>query len=59
MSDFLRNHGAHVACLKEAGLPEVLMVNGRAEVVVLDTRSYESLMERVRHTEEVSQVCST
>ncbi len=37
MSDFLRNHKAHVARLKETRTPEVLTVNGRAEVVLLDT----------------------
>ena len=56
MSDFLRNHKAHVARLKATRTPEVLTVNGRAEVVILDTQSYEDLMERLRHTEAVSAI---
>ena len=56
MSDFLRNHKAHVARLKETRTPEVLTVNGRAEVVMLDTESYENLMERLHHMEEVAAV---
>lgn len=54
MSDFLRNHKAHVARLKETRTPEVLTVNGRAEVVMLDTESYENLMDRLHHMEEVA-----
>ena len=56
MSDFLRNHKLHVARLKETRMPEVLTVNGRAEVVVLDTETYERLMERLNHVEAVSAV---
>lgn len=54
MSDFLRNHKAHVARLKETRTPEVLTVNGRAEVVLLDTESYENMVEQIRHLQEVS-----
>ncbi len=56
MSDFLRNHKAHVARLKETRTPEVLTINGHAEVVMLDTQSYEDLMERLRRVETVSSI---
>ncbi|MGI4788218.1 MAG: type II toxin-antitoxin system Phd/YefM family antitoxin [Janthinobacterium lividum] len=56
MSDFLRNHKSHVARLKETRVPEVLTVNGRAEVVLLDTETYENLMERLNHVEAVAAV---
>ncbi len=56
MSDFVKNPKAHVARLKETRTPEVLTVNGCAEVVLLDTETYESLMERLHHMEEVSAV---
>jgi hypothetical protein len=39
MSDFVRNPKAHVARLKETRTPEVLTINGRAEVVILDTET--------------------
>ncbi len=52
MSDFVRNPKAHVARLKETRLPEVLTVNGRAEVVILDTETYESLMEQLNQQQE-------
>ena len=52
MSDFLRNHKAHVARLKETRTPEVLTVNGRAEVVLLDTESYETMVEQLNQQQE-------
>ncbi len=56
LSDFVRNPKAHVARLKETRTPEVLTVNGRAEVVLLDTETYETLMEQIRHLQEVSSL---
>ena len=56
MSDFVRNPKAHVARLKETRTPEVLTVNGRAEVVLLDTETYESLMEQLGHLRAVSEL---
>ena len=55
MSDFLRNHKAHVARLKETRTPEVLTVNGRAEVVLLDTETYESMVEQLNQQQEKEQ----
>ena len=56
MSDFVRNPKQHVARLKETRTPEVLTVNGRAEVVVLDTETFEGLVERVRSAEAISSL---
>ncbi len=56
LSDFIRDAEAHVARLKETRAPEVLTVNGRAEAVLLDTETYEDLLERVRHIEAVAYV---
>ena len=56
MSDFVRNPKLHLARLKETRTPEVLTVNGRAEVVLLDTETYENLMERLNHMEAVSSL---
>ncbi|MEO7718032.1 MAG: type II toxin-antitoxin system Phd/YefM family antitoxin [Capsulimonas sp.] len=56
MSDFIRNHKAHIARLKETRMPEVLTVNGRAEVVMLDTESYENLMSRLRQMESITAI---
>jgi len=56
LSDFVRNPKAHVARLKETRAPEVLTVNGRAEIVLLDTETYEELMEQLRSAEEIAYV---
>jgi PHD/YefM family antitoxin component YafN of YafNO toxin-antitoxin module len=55
VSDFIRNHKAHIARLKRTHAPEVLTVNGRAEVVMLDTESYQSLVERVRNADAIAR----
>ncbi|MCW3100095.1 MAG: prevent-host-death family protein [Chthonomonadaceae bacterium] len=55
-TDFLRNHKAHVARLKETGVPEVLTVNGHAEVVVQDAASYQDLMDRLHHLETIAAI---
>ena len=52
LTDFLRNHKAHIARLKETRTPEVLTVNGRAEVVMLDTETYESMVAQLSRRQE-------
>lgn len=45
LSDFQRNAKAHIQRLKESGQPEVLTVNGQAELVIQDAASYQCLMQ--------------
>ncbi|HET6383686.1 MAG TPA: type II toxin-antitoxin system Phd/YefM family antitoxin [Armatimonadota bacterium] len=56
LTDFLRNHKAHVARMKETRTPEVLTVNGRAEIVVQDAESYQDLLNRLHHMETVAAI---
>ena len=56
LTDFLRNHKAHVARLKATRAPEVLTVNGRAEVVVQDAASYQALLDRLNHMETIAAI---
>ena len=56
LTDFLQNHTAHIAHLKETKTPEVLTINGQAEVVILDTETYQDLLERARSTEAIAAV---
>jgi len=56
LTDFLRNHKAHVIRLKETRAPEVLTVNGKAEIVVQDADSYQRMIERLHHMETVAAV---
>lgn len=45
LSDFQRNTREHIRRLKETGRPEVLTVNGQAEVVVQSAEGYQKLIE--------------
>jgi PHD/YefM family antitoxin component YafN of YafNO toxin-antitoxin module len=56
LTDFLRNHRAHVARLKKTRVPEILTVNGKAEVVVQDAKSYQLLMDRLSHMETLAAI---
>ena len=56
LTDFLRNHKAHVTRLKKTKTPEVLTVNGKAEVVVQDAASYQSMLDRLRHMETLAAI---
>ena len=56
LTDFLRNHKAHVKRLKKTRTPEVLTVNGKAEVVVQDVESYQHLLDRLNHMEVLTAI---
>ena len=56
LTDFLRNHKSHMARLKETKAPEVLTVNGKAEVVVQDAESYQEMLERLSRLELIAAV---
>ena len=56
LTDFLRNHKAHIARLKETRIPEMLTVNGRAELVVQDAGSYQALLDRLHHMETLAAI---
>lgn len=44
LTDFARNTKAYAKKLKKTGRPAVLTVNGRAEFVVQDAKSYQHLL---------------
>lgn len=56
LTDFLRNHKIHVARIKETKTPEVLTVNGRAEVVIQDAQSYQELVDRLHYMETITAI---
>jgi hypothetical protein len=56
LTDFLRNHKAHVTRLKKTQAPEVLTVNGKAEVVVQDAASYQIMLDRLHHMETLAAI---
>lgn len=56
LSDFQRNSSGHIRRLKESGLPEVLTVNGRAELVVQTAESYQALLNRLELYESAAAI---
>ncbi|HEX8674153.1 MAG TPA: hypothetical protein VF710_19800 [Longimicrobium sp.] len=50
VTDFVRNHKRHHEQLRRTGRPEVLTINGTAELVLQDVRAYE------RDAEEASRI---
>jgi prevent-host-death family protein len=56
LSNFKRHTPEFLRQLKETGHPVVLTVNGKAELVVQDTASYQKLIERAERAERAEQM---
>lgn len=56
LTDFLRNSKAHIERLKAAGRPEVLTINGKAELVVQDAASYQALLTRLEQAQAIAGI---
>ena len=48
LTDFQRNTKSHLKRLKSTGRPEVLTVNGKAELIVQNAAAYEDMIEAIR-----------
>jgi hypothetical protein len=53
LTDFQRSARDHIRRLRLTGLPEVLTVNGKAEVVVQDAAAYQELLDRLDRAEAI------
>lgn len=53
LTDFQRNTKEFVQRMKETGRPIVLTVNGKAELVVQDAKSYQQVLEAIDRTEAI------
>src|SRR3954447_1027878 len=56
LTDFKRNTAEFLAQLKETGRPVVLTINGKAELVVQDAKSYQRLLDLAEHLETIQAV---
>lgn len=56
LTDFLRNHKEHITRLKETKRPEVLTVNGKAELVLIDAETYQQMADQLAHRELVAAI---
>lgn len=56
LTDFKRRTAEYLKKLKTTGRPRVLTVNGKAELVVQDARSYQRLLELVDRAEALAGI---
>lgn len=56
VTDFQRNPKALLGKLKESKKPIILTVNGKAELVVQDAASYQSLLDRLQAIEDLNAI---
>jgi PHD/YefM family antitoxin component YafN of YafNO toxin-antitoxin module len=56
VTEFNRNTKKHIRRLKETGKPEVLTVNGHAEIVVQSAKAYQELLEAAEISETVAGI---
>ena len=54
VSDFSRKPAEYIKRLKETKEPEILTVNGKAEVVVQDARAYEEMIDLLETVKKVN-----
>lgn len=56
LTDFKRNTAEFLSQLKTTGQPLVLTINGKAELVVQDAKSYQRLLELAERLETIEAV---
>ncbi|HXG93460.1 MAG TPA: type II toxin-antitoxin system Phd/YefM family antitoxin [Blastocatellia bacterium] len=56
LTDFKRNTAAYLKRIKKKGTPLVLTVNGKAEIVVQDAKSYQAMLERIKRAEATAAI---
>lgn len=53
LSEFQRNTKEFLTRMKHNKTPLILTVNGKAEIIVLDAESYQTILERLERAESV------
>lgn len=56
LTDFKRNTNEYIRELRKSNRPLVLTVNGKAELVVFDSDSFQKLLNRVEYAESVLSI---
>jgi PHD/YefM family antitoxin component YafN of YafNO toxin-antitoxin module len=56
LTDFQRNARQAIRTMKKTGQPQVLTVNGKAELIVQDAASYQKLLDAVDRAEAVAGI---
>lgn len=55
VSDFSRKPAEYIKRLKETGRPEILTVNGKAELVIQSAKAYEEMVELLGTLEKIAR----
>ncbi len=58
LTDFQRNAKDYVQRLASTKRPEVLTVNGKAQVVIQDARAYEEMVELLHSIKQISRAAT-
>ena len=56
LTDFLRNHKEHIARIKKTGAPAILTINGKAEIVMVNAESYQSIIKKLQQIETIEAI---
>lgn len=56
LTEFQRNAREHIERLKKTGQAHILTVNGKAEIVVQDTDSYQELMDLIERAQAIEGI---
>ena len=56
LTDFQRNTREHLKRMKRTGRPEVLTVNGKAQLVVQDAEAYQKLLDAIDRAEAIEGI---
>lgn len=56
LTDFQRKAREHIQRLKATGRPEILTVNGKAEIVIQDADSYQRLLDALDRAEAAAGI---
>jgi len=59
VSDFSRKPAEHIKRLKETGQPEILTVNGKAELVIQDAKAYEEMIDLLDALEKIARAAKS
>lgn len=56
LTDFQRNTSRHIKSLRKSGQPEVLTVQGKAELVVQSAEAYQEILDRLSFLESARSI---
>ncbi len=56
LTEFKRDTARMIAHIKETGRPQILTVNGKPSVVVMDAAAWQDMQDRLDHAEAVAGI---